>query len=951
MAEATLKLIVDTKADTGPLKAYQAQAQTLHTTLSKFTTSDTFVRFGAMFQAGKVSVESLIESVKGAIGGSSELASSMKQVERRTILSGEAVQVFAKAGKMEFEELLTLMGRYRVKLGEALLGNKEARGFFDKIGLAPEELSNMSGAQQMEMLAGALGQFEDANIRAAIAQEVFGRGSAAMIPLLDRLRTEGYGKLYRGVSDTAGVLSGEMAAALGAAKKHASDATSSLTISLAQTNLKLLEMKANVMGLLASYAGPIQSAGTGVAFGLTGMLLAKQLSSGDIGAKINVLGSQAAQGFTHGFGAGLSLLPSVIMERFAGGGMMGMMGSVGSMLATPFGAAFAVALGGMIIEELKRLKLDEIVRERENARATDGDIKRMRDRVHTATSKGDLDKVSAELKALIDKAEKTIADIGAKKSQEKTVTAIVAKRDPITGAIPSTAPGNQGEDLALQRAQELIVAYGNLRSVIASRGAVIAQENKLRADSATQAALEAAELEKTSAKREANFERERTLSYDLLQTDQEKLAYLREYRTEEQDQYTKRIEGAKDAALKADLTLERRIKTLEIDKQIAEVQKRITDEAERARKEGEKDLEDYIKKYEMSVRQSALDESKARVRFLSDAKAELEGDFTRTEAEKYPLKLSLINQEIELRRKQIAQLQELKADSESEDAKQGYTSDIEAQGNAISGLQNSKAGLGPAPDSFGDQAVSSMTRLMTSWGTMAQQMGSMMQNVIGGAVNSISAGLTGLIMKTATWREVWQSVATTILTTVIQSIIQMGVRWVLTQIMMATFSKAMLAASVLATAPLAIAQAAIWASPATLATIATFGGAAAAAPGFIGISKGVVLAEALTGFETGGWTGGRRGMPAGIVHGEEIVFSAPAVDALGRDNLLGMHASALSGGGGSSSSSGNSSSAAGKPTRFIHVQAEDIHSARKMAQDPDFDNVMIDWARRNKGSI
>jgi len=82
----------------------------------------------------------------------------------------------------------------------------------------------------------------------------------------------------------------------------------------------------------------------------------------------------------------------------------------------------------------------------------------------------------------------------------------------------------------------------------------------------------------------------------------------------------------------------------------------------------------------------------------------------------------------------------------------------------------------------------------------------------------------------------------------------MGVRWVMTQVMMAVMGKAIMASATAATIPLATAQSAIWATPATLATIATFGAAAAAAPAFVLSAEAITLASSM--FAEGGYTGG-----------------------------------------------------------------------------------------------
>lgn len=152
-------------------------------------------------------------------------------------------------------------------------------------------------------------------------------------------------------------------------------------------------------------------------------------------------------------------------------------------------------------------------------------------------------------------------------------------------------------------------------------------------------------------------------------------------------------------------------------------------------------------------------------------------------------------------------------------------------------------------------------------------------------IQTVSEGLTGLFVGTMKWADFLARIPTQILTSIIGAVIQLGVRWVATQILMATVGKAVLAASVAATAPLAAAQSAIWATPATLSTIASYGTAAAAAPGFIAAAQGVVLAQSVLGLADGGLvrgpgTGTSDSIPAMLSDGE-FVIPAERVAALG----------------------------------------------------------------------
>lgn len=166
-------------------------------------------------------------------------------------------------------------------------------------------------------------------------------------------------------------------------------------------------------------------------------------------------------------------------------------------------------------------------------------------------------------------------------------------------------------------------------------------------------------------------------------------------------------------------------------------------------------------------------------------------------------------------------------------------------------LQNQLAAA-QGRSSFGYQFKATLTDIQNQWGTWAIQTAGTFKSVFNSAIGTISNGITGLIMGTKTWGQAIKEIGTSLVTDVVQGIVQMGVRWVATQILMATMGKALAASSVAATAPFAAAQAVIWSAPATLATIATMGEAALQAPGIIGLAQALTLSTSLAGFATGG---------------------------------------------------------------------------------------------------
>lgn len=284
-------------------------------------------------------------------------------------------------------------------------------------------------------------------------------------------------------------------------------------------------------------------------------------------------------------------------------------------------------------------------------------------------------------------------------------------------------------------------------------------------------------------------------------------------------------------------------------------------------------------------------------------RAQLDADFSRPEIEKRGERIRLLKEEIEAIDTLMRKL-EARRDAEKDAAAQeALNQQVMALGNEKRALDTQVAGAEGAADpaSFRQQFRDTITDLEDQWGSAAQQMANSFREVFNGAISSISNGITGLIMGTQTWGQALLNIGMNIIQSIIQAIVQMGVRWVMTQIMMSVAGKAIQASMIAANAPIAMASAAMWAGPATLATIASYGAAAAAAPAFITASQAAVMASSVVGaagFKAGGYTGdGDPNAVAGPAHKGEFYFTAPQTKAIGVENLQTMARSATAGGG------------------------------------------------------
>lgn len=245
--------------------------------------------------------------------------------------------------------------------------------------------------------------------------------------------------------------------------------------------------------------------------------------------------------------------------------------------------------------------------------------------------------------------------------------------------------------------------------------------------------------------------------------------------------------------------------------------------------------------------------------------------------------------------------------------------------------------LSNSPFGIGDNITLQLQTLVRSFGTVAQQIGTAFKDIIGGAIKTVSDGITGLIMGTKTWAQALAQIGTTILTSVVQAIVEMGVKWVVTHLIMGAATAAFHAlATALGWQQVAqsnaqeAAKAPALATNAATASVGSFGAASIIGIAALVAAIGVGIAAATGAFQEGGFTGiGAPGQVAGIVHAGEYVFSAPAVNRIGLANLEAAH-------------SGGSSPATSGGSRTANVTIlSDERKFRDYQNDPNFEGTFV----------
>lgn len=121
-------------------------------------------------------------------------------------ISTESLQALYLLGELSgvsTEKLTTNLGRMMRRLGQVARNGGPAARALEDIGINIEDIINLSADQQLEVLARALADVENATIRASVANDLFGRDGLRMLKLLDELASQGLDPL-RGKLDRLG---------------------------------------------------------------------------------------------------------------------------------------------------------------------------------------------------------------------------------------------------------------------------------------------------------------------------------------------------------------------------------------------------------------------------------------------------------------------------------------------------------------------------------------------------------------------------------------------------------------------------------------------------------------------------------------------------------------------------------------------------------------------------
>ncbi|MCX6950851.1 MAG: hypothetical protein NTV51_01495 [Verrucomicrobia bacterium] len=755
----------------------------------------------------------------------------------------------------------------------------KTEGVFKRLGTSAEALKPMSALDQMRTLTRAFERVKDPSERAALAMQLFGRSGAQMLQLLgdsSALSTaeREVGRLATRVADNAAKFD-EVGDRLSLAKLRLQE----FYVVAAEKAIPALERMADLIDQFnPSVLGAVLGNALAIVSALGSAAFVKKLDTA-------VLDWATKQG-------------SPVGQAFAGRFLAPLTGALARIL--PIG--LAAAIGAEVLKGLVSGYAEWRNQQLAGANAGFDAVGKVRTRVSNVRSEGDVKATLADVKDL----EKATATVLA---AEESRFALFRNDQAIASYRQQLASLRQLAGMLTGEMAPALIAQNKLLDQAAAHAKRLLDAKEfLASDSALK--LRTSIQEGVDSRRDPGEQLANARAYLALQ---ERVIAIGQI---------ERAAGRNDAinqenVLKATAERERTLKT------IADIEKNI---AQTTAEKAQRGLE-------------------LQMRIFAARKAELEGDYARTEASKWPARKAILEQEIAAQKRYLEILQARHDATSDPAARATLGGQIRSGIGGLSDLQNQKAQLGPDPSSWLQESLAAVTQLQNQWGTTAQQIGTTISGTIGSAVTTVSQGLTGWIVRAGDWRQKLLQGAQTIGVNVVQSIVQMGVTWVAnlgimaakwlaTKLGLMVAEKGMAAASTAALIPIAAVQSAIWSAPATLATIASAGTAAISAPGEIAASISMTRAlAAIPGFLDGDFTGGRRGKIAGFVHGEEFVFSAPAVDAIGVDNLRGAHAAALAGDSTSAASAigggGGGADAGGAVPQNVNVTVISVSSQRE----------------------
>lgn len=141
-----------------------------------------------------------------------DAADALSKLSQKSGVTTETLSALAFAGKtadVSIDQLGTGAKLFAKSVADLARGGVDASDAFESIGLSAKALKGLSPDQAFLKTLGALGSYRDGLEKTEVAQKIFGRSGAELIPLANQIAEEGFGSISAAAAKAGQLISGD----------------------------------------------------------------------------------------------------------------------------------------------------------------------------------------------------------------------------------------------------------------------------------------------------------------------------------------------------------------------------------------------------------------------------------------------------------------------------------------------------------------------------------------------------------------------------------------------------------------------------------------------------------------------------------------------------------------------------------------------------------------------
>ena len=139
---------------------------------------------------------------------------NVERMSQKTGLSAGMLSTFAKAAEesgVSTEQMNNSLGKLATNITEFQQGSTKAAAAFKALNLTQSDFKGLSPDQAVKLVTDRLGSMSNGLQKAAIAQQLMGRGGQSLIPVLNALAGQGFDVVTKAAQRTGQYMTDEMA--------------------------------------------------------------------------------------------------------------------------------------------------------------------------------------------------------------------------------------------------------------------------------------------------------------------------------------------------------------------------------------------------------------------------------------------------------------------------------------------------------------------------------------------------------------------------------------------------------------------------------------------------------------------------------------------------------------------------------------------------------------------